>query len=469
MKRASEAVWLSLVVVLVLALATGAQAQVNLLVNPGFEANGGSYDGWSTFGSGPQISTPGTDGIYRTGIAAAKIYGEFTGCPDNPQFTVGGAYQAFVPTTGVEYEFSGYSYVSSGDSIPGFDTCLGNRLIAKIVFLNSGGGEISSNEVVIGDWSTLRDQWHHFSVSAPVPAGAANVQPMLLFLQPACDEGSVFVDDVSFVATTPPAEPNVLVNPSFNTSLTGWTTFGNVYYDARTWARRTPPGAAKLYGTFVSGNDSGMFQQFPATPGSIWKFDAHAMTTCVESPIQPGNGNIMLARLLFMDGVGVETGGADAVILDGTSPLGTWSKHTVMGVAPAGTASVSAYILFVQPTPTEQGAAWVDDLSLYDVSTVGVPEEQLGSVALHQNAPNPFNPMTRIAFELPARGEVEVVVYNIAGREVRTLFEGELPAGPHTVVWDGRTNDGGMAASGTYWYQLRTPDGQTSRSMVLLK
>jgi flagellar hook assembly protein FlgD len=50
-----------------------------------------------------------------------------------------------------------------------------------------------------------------------------------------------------------------------------------------------------------------------------------------------------------------------------------------------------------------------------------------------------------------------------------TLHEGELPAGPHSVTWDGRTRDGSMAASGTYWYQLRTPDGQTSRSMVLLK
>jgi hypothetical protein len=292
---------------------------------------------------------------------------------------------------------------------------------------------------------------------------------MLLFLQPACDEGSVFVDDTSFVEITPVLEPNMLVNPSFDTDLLGWTTFGNVYYDGRPWARRTPTGAAKLYGTFVEGNDSGMFQQFPATPGSIWKFDMYAMSTCVESPIQPGNGNMMLAELLFKDSAGVETGSAETIILDQTSPLGTWTKHTVMATAPAGTDSVSAYILFVQPIETEQGGAFVDDVSLYDVAMVDVPEGKLPGATLHQNTPNPFNPKTKIAFELPRRGEVEVVVYNVAGREVAKLLQGELPAGPHSVTWDGRTEDGSTAASGTYWYQLRTPNGEVSRSMILLK
>jgi len=468
MKRAERAVCLGLIVTAALAFGTGAQAQ-NLLANPGFEANGGSYDGWTVFGDGPDISTPDNDDIYRTGAAAAKIYGEFTNCPDFPQFDVGGVFQAFTPTPGVEYEFSGYSFVSLADAIPGTDTCLSNRLIAKIVFFNSGGGEISSNEVILGDWSTPRDEWIPFSVSAPTPSGAVNVQAMLLFLQPGCDTGSVFVDDTSFIVTTPTVEPNVLVNPSFDTDLSGWTTFGNVYYDGRSFARRTPTGAAKLYGTFVEGSDSGMFQQFPATPGSIWKFDSYVMTTCVESPIQPGNGNVVLAELLFKDAGGVETGSADAIILDETATLGRWTKHTVMGTAPAGTDSVAAYILFVQSVPTEQGAAWVDDLLLYDISMVGVPEGLVGGATLEQNAPNPFNPRTEIAFELPSAGQVEIAVYNVAGREVATLLKGELPAGPHTVTWDGRTSDGSMAASGTYWYQLRTPDGHTSRSMVLLK
>ena len=470
MKRSRRAVWLLLGIVALVALGMQSSAQANMLVNPGFEDGGGSYNGWTVFASGAQISTPADDDIYRSGTAAAKIYGEFTNCPENPQFDDGVVFQTLTATLGVEYEFSGYTFVSLEDTIPGSDTCLGNRLLAKIVFFNGSGFEIAGSEVVIGDWSTPLDQWLEFSVTVPAPAAAATVQPMLIFLQPACDEGSVYVDDLSLVSTSPVTEPNVLVNPSFDTSLSGWTAFGNAYFDGRNWAYRTPTGAAKLYGTFVPGLDSGMFQQFPATPGSIWKFDAHVKTTCRESPIKPGNTNVVVANLLFKDAAGAALGTAEAVILDGSGPLEAWTKHTLMATAPASTDSVAAYLLFVQTDSLDQGAAWVDDVSLYDISTVGVPSETaVASSKLHQNAPNPFNPTTKIAFELPERGEVEVVVYNIAGQRVATLHSGELDAGPHAITWNGRNDGGSAVASGTYWYMLRTADGQTSRSMVLLK
>ena len=194
------------------------------------------------------------------------------------------------------------------------------------------------------------------------------------------------------------------------------------------------------------------------------------MTTCRESPIQAGNSNVVVANLLFKDASGTGIGTSEAVILGDTNPIGTWTEHTVYGTAPAGTDSIAAYVLFVQdPDVLDQGAAWLDDLMLYDVSSVGVPDGAVAGPKLHQNVPNPFNPVTRIAFELPTRTEVEVVVYNVAGREVVTLHDGVLPAGPHAISWDGTTSDGSVAASGVYWYQLRTPEGETSRSMVLLK
>ena len=102
-------------------LAPAASAQ-NLLTNPGFEDNGGSYDGWFTFGNGPNISTAGTDNIFLSGTAAAKIFGEFTGCPF-PAFDVGGFGQSFTPTAGKVYTFSGFSFVSSADTIPGEIVC----------------------------------------------------------------------------------------------------------------------------------------------------------------------------------------------------------------------------------------------------------------------------------------------------------------------------------------------------------
>ena len=168
-------------------------AQTNKLANPGFEDNGGSYNGWFTFGSNVTLSLPGGDNIIRTGSAASKIYGDFGGCPI-PSFHVNGFGQAFAsPVVGNVFTLGGYSFVSSADTIPGTNTCAYNRMVAKIVFFNaaSGGSELASNEIVIGDWDTPRDQWIQFSVSAVAPPGALRVEalvPGILALEPGVHE-----------------------------------------------------------------------------------------------------------------------------------------------------------------------------------------------------------------------------------------------------------------------------------------
>ncbi len=447
-------------------------AATNLLANPGFEDGGGSYNGWFTFGAGVQLSLPGGDNIIHTGAAASKIFGEFNGCPDSPSFDVGGYGQAFTPTVGQVYTFSGYSFVSSGDPIPGTDTCNRNRAIAKIVFFNaaSGGTELASNEVVVGDGNTSLDGWHAFSVSAPAPSGALRVEALILYLQPACDPGSVFLDDLSFSESAPVVEPNSLANPSFTSGLTGWSTFGNVYPDSRSFAVRTPTGSAKLYSTFTPDSPSGLYQSFSASAASAWKFTCWTMTTCVEDPINGTNDNYLMARIVFRDGTGTELGGQDLVVLDNQSPLGTWTKHTLYATnAPVGTATAEAYVLFISPT-LQGGAAWVDDLSFSAVDPTAVGEGR-GPVAfeLHQNAPNPFAAATRIAFELKRSQTVELTVYDVAGRRVASLFRGRLEAGPHTASWDGRTEGGVPAAAGIYRYVLKTPEGRVSRNMLLIR
>jgi len=108
---------------------------------------------------------------------------------------------------------------------------------------------------------------------------------------------------------------------------------------------------------------------------------------------------------------------------------------------------------------------------------VGTGEETQAIItefALQQNYPNPFNPETRIAFDLPQRSSVELIVYDLLGREVQTLTNSTLPAGQHQVTWNGRNNSGNPQSSGVYVYQLRfeTADGQRgmlSEKMVLLK
>jgi hypothetical protein len=91
------------------------------------------------------------------------------------------------------------------------------------------------------------------------------------------------------------------------------------------------------------------------------------------------------------------------------------------------------------------------------------------SFQLHQNFPNPFNPVTNILFDLPGAGEASLRVYDILGRKVRTLIDGTIAAGRHPVTWDGRDDHGHPVSTGLYLCRLEH-DGQVqSRKMVLLK
>ncbi|MCU0638394.1 MAG: T9SS type A sorting domain-containing protein [Candidatus Krumholzibacteria bacterium] len=91
------------------------------------------------------------------------------------------------------------------------------------------------------------------------------------------------------------------------------------------------------------------------------------------------------------------------------------------------------------------------------------------AVYLEQNVPNPFNPSTRIGFGLAAPAKVRLRVYDAAGRLVRELANGIMPAGRHVEEWDGRNEDGVAAASGVYFYRLESGSFTETRKMVLLK
>ena len=119
-------------------------------------------------------------------------------------------------------------------------------------------------------------------------------------------------------------------------------------------------------------------------------------------------------------------------------------------------------------TPSLQGgAAWIDDVSFAIVDATAAPRTPrvVGS-DLQQNVPNPFNPSTKIAFELEHCEHLALSVYDATGRRVITLVDGTLDAGPHALTWNGRTAD---AAAGIHWYEMRTAADRSARSMVLVK
>ena len=88
---------------------------------------------------------------------------------------------------------------------------------------------------------------------------------------------------------------------------------------------------------------------------------------------------------------------------------------------------------------------------------------------LSQNYPNPFNPVTTLHYDLPVNGLVDITVYDMLGREVKTLINQIQDAGYKSVIWDATNNYGKPVSAGIYLYQIRTGEYISTKKMVLLK
>jgi hypothetical protein len=88
---------------------------------------------------------------------------------------------------------------------------------------------------------------------------------------------------------------------------------------------------------------------------------------------------------------------------------------------------------------------------------------------LSQNFPNPFNPATAIKFSIPKNEFVTIKVYDIIGREIKTLFSGNTNAGIYLLNWDGADNTGMQVSSGTYIYRMTAGSYRESKKMIYLK
>ncbi len=116
------------------------------------------------------------------------------------------------------------------------------------------------------------------------------------------------------------------------------------------------------------------------------------------------------------------------------------------------------------------GWGWaIDNLVIQD-NAVAAPEPvPAAGFNLAQNVPNPFNPSTTIAFNLPAQSRVKLQIFDVRGRLVHTLVNEVRPTGRNTVVWDGHNSRGAAVASGVYFYQLQAGQQIQKKRMMLIK
>ena len=113
-----------------------------------------------------------------------------------------------------------------------------------------------------------------------------------------------------------------------------------------------------------------------------------------------------------------------------------------------------------------------DVFALFEVIEVaGVESEDFlpAKFAVYENYPNPFNPVTKISFDLTVQSATEVTVWNLLGQKVSTLFAGNLSAGHHTVTFDGHNANGSLLPSGVYIYRVESGSNVATKKMMLLK
>lgn len=112
---------------------------------------------------------------------------------------------------------------------------------------------------------------------------------------------------------------------------------------------------------------------------------------------------------------------------------------------------------------------WVAPTAPHKPLTISDESNIPSKFALHNNYPNPFNPVTTISFDLPEEIYTEVAVYNMMGQKVRTLHSGNMTAGSHHIFFDGVDDQNQRLGSGVYFYRVVAGEFQATKKMMLIK
>lgn len=216
------------------------------------------------------------------------------------------------------------------------------------------------------------------------------------------------------------------------------------------------PGAA----TAMTTDGDLMALGFEGTGATLALFD---ISGGAPNPLNSAFGNEPSTSIgLAISGDVLYTGGICAYdITDPENPL--WLGQAGVTCNHAGALDVSStFTVAGEELITPHGLVWAHCADAADVPA----SPAALTVAAH---PNPFNPMTTITFTTAQDGPVSVALYDARGRLVRSLADGTMAAGPQAVRWDGRGDDGQVAAAGMYVVRVTTPAGVSVGKVVMAK
>jgi hypothetical protein len=146
----------------------------------------------------------------------------------------------------------------------------------------------------------------------------------------------------------------------------------------------------------------------------------------------------------------------------GTIPAGEVQNNpftiTTAGLEPATYVAVIKVI-------TSIGQLLNIPITLEVYSTIPPSQEYI----LKQNFPNPFNPFTKIEYDVPVASNVTIKVFNIRGQFVKKLIDEPKEPGSYETYWDGTDNRNRKVSSGIYFYQLNSGSSKKAKKMMLVK
>jgi hypothetical protein len=329
--------------------------------------------------------------------------------------------------------------------------------------------------------------------------------------------GSSFshLDETAF----PAGNPNSLMTPALGTAEAihspgnvtlgmfddwGWTTTpppSSYIKWEETFASSSPPPGWRVVDNDGSGNALSYVSLIVFTSGDsvlpqvathFWFSsyeNAHASGLIDEWLIGPRVSNIVVGDSLYFwagaiggafdDSLRVFISTTDSLLASFTNqigyflvdgPVSSWHQYGFDLSAFAGDdifVAVNYYIVDGGPTGSESDNVWIDHFLITTDNPSAVDEDNPTAptgFVLHQNYPNPFNPSTRISFDLPRNSQVRLEVFDVLGRRVSTLIDGERNAGSHAMIFKA-----GDLAGGVYIARLQAGDVMQSRKLLLLR
>jgi hypothetical protein len=150
----------------------------------------------------------------------------------------------------------------------------------------------------------------------------------------------------------------------------------------------------------------------------------------------------------------------------------SWSEVSIDITPYVGTSQFKVRFILDSDSWVVKDGWYVDDVQISrDTPTAGVhdPEVSPARIAL-SNHPNPFGFETGIRYQLPATAPVRLAIYDVSGRLVRTLLDGELgSAGAHEIAWNGRDDRGLPVAAGVYFARIVAAGAESTRKLALIR